>query len=684
MAEGTLSHLNYGQVGTATYDIDTRDWTFARQFTPTTLKQIGIREQPSIFVDAVLAPVQFPNTALSTHLTDAKNNVQSLVRDNPQLVGAEDLLPELATTSAAIISASSTYDPLVGSLYSTGSITFAARSEISDNPRRVVATVTGEAGNVLRLGFLYKEHLGWDRELVDLQDLPRERDHGVWIRANTLRNTECGYWSEGAAPIQQVCFSQSEDKSNLLAVRLLTRTVIFRPFYSRRPRPAEQSPYHKLPPSLLDARPILSLENDQSGGSPHADVTFNPDFQLQFAVVDQSQTWSVWDIEHGRKGNDYKLSLLVQGHITPPEDADLTGEDGWARILWVGDVNTMFVCNRRHASIVGIKGDSFEYLPCPALIANRTGDWILDVKRHPSLRGRFFVLTSTELVLMAVTTSSEATDTNVGPMGARVLLSWRHYRGTEDFTLCMSVHMLDEDGMYFDWVLQPSTDRTTECCVILRSRLNNLTQTYTYTHESSNSDALVSSAIPTLLHLITGVASNTLEVATEPCRFQGDTDSGGPGRLGQIYHARKLRFMKVFMLQSDLSVYETVLYTAPLADGGSEHEAVEDITWTKTYLPRKNVLVAEGDEMRNFIELEGIEAINKPISSLVSQAPKAEEGQNKASARRVVDHRLLYDALTRKHHGSVTANIDIRTVTARLKQSLVAPASCPEPPPGTM
>jgi RNA polymerase I-specific transcription initiation factor RRN6 len=448
MAEGTLSQLNYGHVGTATFDFETRDWSFARQLTPTTLKQIRIQEKST--VDLAPAPVQIPNTAVSTRLTDAKDNAKAIVRKNPQLVAAEDLLPELATTSAAIVSTTATYDPLVGSLYSTGSITFAGRSEISDNPRRVAATVTGEAGNILRLGFLYKEILGWDREFLYLQSLRRKKDQSVWIRGDTLKGTECGYWSDGAAPIQQVCFAQSQDKSTLLAVRLLTRTVIFRPFYSPRPRPARQSPYHKLPPSLIDTHPILTLENDQSGGSPHADVTFNPDFQLQFAVVDQDQAWSVWDIEHGRKGTEYKLSCVVQGRITSSEDADMTREDGWARILWVGDVNTILVCNRRHASIIGIKGASFEYLPCPTLISNRTSDWILDVKRHPSVRGRFFVLTSTELILMAVVTSSEAMDATAGPVGARVLLSWRHYRGTEDFTLCMSVNMLDEDGMHLD------------------------------------------------------------------------------------------------------------------------------------------------------------------------------------------------------------------------------------------
>jgi RNA polymerase I-specific transcription initiation factor RRN6 len=435
MADSTLSHLNYGHAGTTTFDTDAREWSFARQFTATALKQVGIRDRPSIH--AIPAPVQFPSIASSTRLTDAKDNARALVRNYPQLVPASELLPDLAATSAAVVSTTSTYDPLIGTLYSTGSITYVNdRAGKWDNPRRVAAMATGEAGNILRLGFLYQHALGWGA------------DKSVWIRGDTLRSTESGYWNEEAAPIQQICFSQSEDRSTLLAVRLLTKTVIFRPFYSQRPRPAKQSPYYNLPPSLIDANLILTLENDESGGSPHVDVTFNPDFQLQFAVVDQDQIWSVWDIDHKRKSTDYTISCVVRGSIAPAEDADQTGQDGWARILWVGDVNTMLVCDRRQLSIIGLKGDTFDYLPCSAVISARTSDWILDVKRHPSLRSRFFVLTSTDVLLMSVTTRSEAVDATVGPVGARVLLSWRHYRGAEDFTLSISVSMLEEDCMY--------------------------------------------------------------------------------------------------------------------------------------------------------------------------------------------------------------------------------------------
>jgi RNA polymerase I-specific transcription initiation factor RRN6 len=433
MAESTLSHLNYGHAGAATFDIDSRSWNFGRQFSTTTLKQIGVRDYLS--TDTVPASIQFPNTAVSTRITDAYEHVKSLTKRHAHLLPATDLLPELAVTSAAVVSTTSTYDPLVGSLYSTGSVTQQTRSDRWDNPRRVAAMVAGEAGNLLRLSLFQKEHMGWGK------------DERVRIRGETLRDAENGYWNEEAAPIQQVCFAQSEDRSALLAVRLPTKTVIFRPFYTQRVKTAPRSPHYSLPPSVLDAHPILRLDTEQTGGSPHVDITFNPDFQLQFAVVDQNQVWSVWDIDHGRKGDHYKLSCLVQGPVTPLEEADQIADDGWARIRWVGDVNTIVVCNRRHLSIIDITGGSITHLPSPILFSQRSDEWILDVKTHPLLKSRFLVLTSSSLFLVAVTTSAEGSHPTAGTEGAHVLLSWRHYRGSEDFTLGLSVGKLDEDGM---------------------------------------------------------------------------------------------------------------------------------------------------------------------------------------------------------------------------------------------
>lgn len=439
MAEGNLSRLNYGHAGTATFNVDTRTWSFTRHSDGKTFKQIKFENQST--VESIPGSIHFPPAAASTRLTDADHHAKALIRTHAQLAPAIELLPELAVSSAAIVSSSDTYDPLIGNLYSTGRIgQREGTRKTSHWSQRVAASVTGENVNILRLSLRRRGKMGW------------EDDKSAYIKADSLRDARTGYWNEEAAPIQQVCFAQSEDRSTLLAVRLHTRIVILRPFYVHEPRPARPSPYYHLPSGHIDAHPVLSLSPDQSGGSPHVDVAFNPDYQLQFAVVDQSQIWTVWDIDHGARGDSYdrySLSRLVQGTISPPDGERTEGEDGWARIIWIGDVNTLAVCSRRQLSILGIQqGASPSYLPCPDLIPKRSSDWILSVQPHPFRRSLFFVLSSTELFLMAVTTASEAIDANAGPSGARILLSWRHYRGSEDLTLTMSVQETAENGVY--------------------------------------------------------------------------------------------------------------------------------------------------------------------------------------------------------------------------------------------
>lgn len=432
MADRSLKNLNYGHPGEATYDLENREWTFARQYITRQLIQVRSQEgtdppQTEALPASArfLAPQVFPNS------TSIQKYARDLVRDYPQLVSASEQIPEPALVSAAIQTATVTYDPLIGNLLSFGSITFEDKYEAT---RRVAALPTGEAGNILQLAILTKERHGW------------AMDKSIWVEGPSLKDAQCGYWNEEAAPIQQVCFAQSEDRSSVLAVRLPTRTVLFRPVYHRRRQAANPSLYYHLPPSVIDAHPILSIGLEQTGGAPHSDVTFNPDFQLQIGLVDQNHTWSIWNVEHGRKGDAYTISRLVEGPINPSENFNSSGEDGWARILWVGDINTLLVCNRRWLSIISIKGDSYTYLPCPTLIAQRSPDWYLDVKRHPGSRDLFFVLTSTYLAVMAVTTPSEALDATAGEAGATIVMSWRHYLGAKDFTLHLSVQVLSDSG----------------------------------------------------------------------------------------------------------------------------------------------------------------------------------------------------------------------------------------------
>lgn len=298
----------------------------------------------------------------------------------------------------------------------------------------MAALPTGETGSILQLCILDDETHGWTTE-------PRP-----WVRGQTLKAAESAFWNEEAAPIQQVCFARSEEKRPLLAVRLPTRTVLFHPDYVRQPRAAAISPFYRLPASTIQPNRILSIHQNDTGGFAHVDVAFNPDFQLQFALVDQSQTWSVWDIEHRLRLGRYSASCMLRGKVNESDDGDTTGQDGWARVLWVADVTTLMVCNRRRLSIVSIRGGSTSYLPCQEIFSERSADWILDVKLHPKDRSRVFVLTSTRISLIAVTPPSEL-PSSADDTGAKILLSWRHYRGAEDFTLGLSAQMLADDGM---------------------------------------------------------------------------------------------------------------------------------------------------------------------------------------------------------------------------------------------
>ena len=341
------------------------------------------------------------------------------------------------------MSTTSVYDPTVGNRLSFGSV-FLERS--GTTPKRIAALPAGESYNVLRLVVMRQEKHGWGN------------DKTVWLSGPSFKNADSGYWNEGAAPIQQVCFAQTEGGSSFLAVRLPVKTVVFSPIYHRGRRAAKQSPHYDLPPSLIDAHPITTIGIEQTGGEAHSDVTFNPDYQFQLGIVDQQSAWSIWDIDRKPRGQ-YAVTCMVRGAITPSEETENLGEDGWARILWAGDINTVLVCNRRHLSIISIKGPSFVYLPSPDLVPIRSSEWILDVQRHPKYNNRFFVLTSTHVLVLAVTTSSAAMDMTTGEAGATTLLSRRHYQGDEDFTLQLSVHPLVDDSEQSSFIILLTTNR---------------------------------------------------------------------------------------------------------------------------------------------------------------------------------------------------------------------------------
>lgn len=232
------------------------------------------------------------------------------------------------------------------------------------------------------------------------------------------------------------------------------------------------------------------------------------------------------------------------------------------------------------------------------------------------------------------------------------------------------------------------TNHVADVCVLLHSRLNNLSQTYMVADASSSSAVLISSSDPTLLELDVDEVGHTLQVILEPCRFQGDTSSSTQS-AGRAYLARGLNFYKLFMLRSNLSLHETIVYATPsmASDATSNEDEVKDLSWTVVFRPKKAVrTIGDIQEMDDFLQFEGIEAMDEPESKLPLQIPRLTDHTVMDTAHRVVEHRSLYDALSHGDAGTdkTAGSISVPVMATQLRELLAESVRTSQPPIGTL
>jgi RNA polymerase I-specific transcription initiation factor RRN6 len=295
---------------------------------------------------------------------------------------------------------------------------------------QIMAIAYGEAGNVLRLIKPRVEALGWDGR------------RGTKLRSLNPISSENGYWIGDGGPIQSITFaSDMNGLSSWLAVLKSECTTILRPTYHQVNAPSTSTIKmgKKYPPSRLNAKLIVAMRMESTGGRPHADVSFNPWYVRQFAVVDKQGHWSVWNIE-GQKSKrvTFEATPGRSGHIHDDSLSDLSfkstcDSDGWGRILWAGSVSTLIVCDRHNLAVFDLKATP-KRLYSPPLVRPDSGEWILDVKRDPNNLQHIFVLTTRHVFWLQVTAAGEDHDELSGYVGARILLPVRHFRNDEDDT----------------------------------------------------------------------------------------------------------------------------------------------------------------------------------------------------------------------------------------------------------
>ena len=407
MADQDWNGLPYGHFGNATYQVDEHTWQFEKvPDLPRNLHPIGV---PEIVVPSSRFSLWKDDNSRSTKQPSIKYQKETadLVKLVPTLQPASASLQPLLHASEAVESASGRHDPLQGTLLTFGRI-FDASIRRST---QVAAFVSGPTGSDLRVVQVQLQKQGWD----DSRD--------VWLEVPVMSGEEA-IWKSGGPPIQQVYFAQPlETGENLLAVRTTSRVLIFKPVL------------RKAGPNRLHLKPLFEISATSNDGVPYADVTFNPWFPRQFAIVDQAARWRVWEFR-SRESSD--ASCVYSSAIDEEAATKSSLNDGWARVTWMCSPSVVIIATRRAVTLHDITTTSSKLQDVDVGVLGTSG-WVLDVLGIPSMPTRTLVLTTTHVQVIAVE------DRN-GEVRARSIMRIRHFRSSEDVTLRLSL-LRDEEGM---------------------------------------------------------------------------------------------------------------------------------------------------------------------------------------------------------------------------------------------
>ncbi|KAF4634983.1 hypothetical protein G7Y89_g3129 [Cudoniella acicularis] len=410
--------ISYGHPGRATYDTEEKQWTF-------TVKHDEEQHIRQIQPFEECLPPSIPELPLGKRklAINSRKQLKSLLKARPELYPGNEVALSLAKD------ATSAEPDLRGDC---GALLAFGKAYDNKHVSEILATSCGEAGHILRLSRCRKEKQGWG-------------DHKeATISVTRPDLSEQGYWMGNGGAIQQIVFAEGDgDSGTWLAARQTALTTVFRPYYGHVqtafvPNVSALS----YPPSRLSPNPVASFKVEETGLLDHVDFAFNPWYARQSVVVDSSGKWCISDVEgamsrrasqkvvSGRKGcidDGYRSSLFQQ----PPQNDP---SDGWHRILWICNINTIAVCSRWHVAVFDVKAKAKRLRSIE--FSTKSSDRILDVKRSLTSENHLFLLTESRIFWIEVTPVGEKEDAR---SGAKVLLSYKHFRGTSDEILKLAV-----------------------------------------------------------------------------------------------------------------------------------------------------------------------------------------------------------------------------------------------------
>lgn len=548
------SALHYGHVGRAVYLPESKTWIFARSFIqPPTITYTGQTSQtvPSPSHNNQLRPS--PPSPKTSRYADER-----LILDaHPELAADWSFIRNDAY-SRAVTGAVNKFDPLVSTLLDLGYALDYAGQDATANPGplAIAAVVTGESRNAISFRIMVDE----------MVDLPYE--HST-VHVPTIGGAETTEWSRWGHSILQIRFAHSvEGKSTWMAARLPDVTTVFRPIYHRSAVPmrihdediaAVSGPLRN---SRIDANPVVEVKKSSTGGFIHADVSFNPWYPRQFAIVDIRGNWSVWEVtgRQRRRTATWAANIVTTGSLPFSNemlDNNLPRHDGWASIEWITDFSTLLVCDRRSAMLFQMSGKDI-YSKVVELDMEKPSEWVLNVKRGIENTSQFFVLTTSRLLWFDTSTAPFAGE-SVGP-ALRCRLAWRHFRDPEDLTLRLS-DLRANGGRLSNLVAGTTGSLTrTEVYLVLYSKLAGMVQLFPLPFLADEQTDMISVPDPfpldapaSLNHVSPGDTSSP-PYSTFVFREVGHSPGPGP----TTHYNPNMTLIKLFWTDSSLAVHETL------------------------------------------------------------------------------------------------------------------------------
>lgn len=361
-------------------------------------------------------------------------DINALLENYPELIGIAPSFAREEELSETIQEANSYFNPQISSVLEFGNAQLpehirTRRGRIRTVP--IAALASGQNQNVLSL------------RIIEAERVVTNLEQDAAFRLPTIGNSTGADWSITETPIRQIKFADSiENPGDLLAVRLLSSTVILQPIYYREAQlitfpELSGTAYSRSQISHIDPCLIAEIDVSQTGGFTHVDVTFNPWYLKQFAIIDERGHWSIWQLQDIVRLEDGVAPELLHSGFLPgdavngDEGDSLTDEvkyDTWSKIEWVRDVNTFIVCGRRNAILYTMEGTTTASYEIGVNWQSST-EWILDVKPFSSQNSLVFILTTTRILCFDL----KLADQEAQPI--RPQFTWLHDRDADDLTL---------------------------------------------------------------------------------------------------------------------------------------------------------------------------------------------------------------------------------------------------------